>query len=69
MNYPCDPEIAAAIPLIPQSDLTDLPAARGRMAEMFQEEQAAVDETGVTAASAPESTADSRNNSPFVRSV
>ncbi|GAA3524058.1 alpha/beta hydrolase [Amycolatopsis ultiminotia] len=47
MSYPYDPEIAAAIPLIPQSDLTDLPAARARMAELFAEQLGEVDETGV----------------------
>ncbi|WP_033289592.1 alpha/beta hydrolase [Amycolatopsis jejuensis] len=48
MSYPYDPEIAAALPMLPAVDLTDLDSARGMMAEMVATELADLDETGVT---------------------
>ncbi|SEP06081.1 alpha/beta hydrolase [Amycolatopsis saalfeldensis] len=48
MTYAFDPELAAAIPMIPAQDFSDLPAARLRMKEMFAELAGEPDTTGVT---------------------
>ncbi|MBB4684251.1 alpha/beta hydrolase [Amycolatopsis jiangsuensis] len=47
MSYRFDPEIAAAISMLPDVDVSDLPAARERMAQLLEERLAEVDETGV----------------------
>ena len=47
MAYAIDPELAAAVHMLPEVDLTDLPAIRELMDEYVREE-AEVDETGVT---------------------
>ncbi|MFD8492648.1 alpha/beta hydrolase [Amycolatopsis sp. NPDC059657] len=48
MTYAFDPEIAAAIPMLPpQSDLTDLPAAREQLKELIAELRGGADATGV----------------------
>jgi acetyl esterase/lipase len=48
MPYRFDPEIVAAIPMIPESDLSDLPAARVRMRQLLAEMTGEVDTSGVT---------------------
>ncbi|HEY2060651.1 MAG TPA: alpha/beta hydrolase [Amycolatopsis sp.] len=48
MAYALDPELAAAIPMLPEQDFSDLPAARLRMKEMFAEMGGEIDATGVT---------------------
>ncbi|QYN18085.1 alpha/beta hydrolase [Amycolatopsis sp. DSM 110486] len=49
MDYAFDPEIAAALPMIPDTgDLRDLVSAREKMKEMTAELVGDVDETGVT---------------------
>ncbi|GAB3357953.1 alpha/beta hydrolase [Amycolatopsis echigonensis] len=48
MSYPFDPEIAAAIPMLPDVDILDVAAARAGMAELIASMQGDVDETGVT---------------------
>ncbi|MDT8913347.1 alpha/beta hydrolase [Amycolatopsis sp. PS_44_ISF1] len=48
MSYAFDPEIAATVSMLPETDLTDLPAARLRTAEMFAELAGEPDTTGVT---------------------
>lgn len=47
MDYAIDPELAAALHLLPDVDLSDLPTARKMMDEMALQEMV-VDETGVT---------------------
>ncbi|WP_409465441.1 alpha/beta hydrolase [Amycolatopsis sp. GA6-003] len=49
MSYPFDPEIAAAIPMLPEVDFLDIAASRAGMAELIASMQGDVDETGVTA--------------------
>ena len=46
MTYAFDPELAAAIPMLPAFDLSDLPAARARIVE-FRAQFPAPDATGV----------------------
>jgi acetyl esterase len=48
MAYALDPEIAAAVPMIPKNDSTDLPAARKRVKEMYAARFGEPDTTGVT---------------------
>jgi acetyl esterase/lipase len=48
MTYAFDPEIAAAIPMLPHQDFSDLPAARLNMKAMFDELAEEPDTTGVT---------------------
>ncbi|MGO4430318.1 alpha/beta hydrolase, partial [Streptomyces sp. MCAF7] len=45
-DYPFDPELAAAVALIPPVDLTDLAAARAAQAREVAGRLAAVDSTG-----------------------
>ncbi|NEC54627.1 alpha/beta hydrolase [Amycolatopsis rubida] len=47
MSYPFDPEIAAAVPMLPEVDLADVAAARAGMAELIASMQGEFDETGV----------------------
>lgn len=47
MAYPLDAELAAALPALPEDDLTDLPAARARRAARLRDAPAP-DTTGVT---------------------
>ncbi|WP_158840893.1 alpha/beta hydrolase [Saccharothrix deserti] len=47
MPYAIDPELAAAVQLLPELDLTDLPTARKGMDELARE-LGEIDETGVT---------------------
>ncbi|MFD9895792.1 alpha/beta hydrolase [Amycolatopsis sp. NPDC059027] len=47
MTYAFDPEIAAAIPMLPNTDLTDLAAARSMLNEAVAELYGDVDTTGV----------------------
>ncbi|MFD2473285.1 alpha/beta hydrolase [Amycolatopsis silviterrae] len=49
MSYPFDPEIAAAIPMLPDVDFRDVEASRRGMAELIASMRGEVDETGVTA--------------------
>lgn len=48
MTYAFDPELAAAVPMLPQVDLTDLPAAREQFLTVMAERIADVDSSGVT---------------------
>jgi acetyl esterase/lipase len=47
MTYAFDPEVAAVIPMLPPTDMTDLPAAREQIAAMVAERIGLVDSTGV----------------------
>jgi acetyl esterase/lipase len=47
MTYAYDPELAAAIPMMPKADVSDLPAARAEMAAGVAAANADVDTTGV----------------------
>lgn len=47
MTYAFDPELAAAIPMMPKADTSDLPAARAEMAAGIAAANADVDATGV----------------------
>ncbi|MGV9299867.1 alpha/beta hydrolase [Amycolatopsis sp. NPDC003676] len=49
MSYPFDPEIAAAIPMLPEVDFRDVAASRAGMAELLASMQGEFDGTGVTA--------------------
>ncbi|MFE0019647.1 alpha/beta hydrolase [Amycolatopsis sp. NPDC059021] len=48
MTYAFDPEIAAAIPMLPATDLTDLATARSMLNEAVAELYGDIDTTGVT---------------------
>ncbi|WP_370941833.1 alpha/beta hydrolase [Amycolatopsis sp. cg5] len=48
MTYAFDPEIAAAIPMLPHSDLSDLPGTRERLKGLLAEMQGSLDTTGVS---------------------
>ncbi|HCA86948.1 MAG TPA: esterase, partial [Streptomyces sp.] len=47
MRYPYDPELAAALPMMPEVDLSDLAAARTAQAEQLAVQVAAADPGGV----------------------
>ena len=47
MTYAYDPELAAAIPMMPRADVSDLPSARAEMAAGVAAANADVDTTGV----------------------
>lgn len=49
MSYPFDPEIAAAIPMLPETDFRDVAASRAGMAELIASMRGEFDDTGVTA--------------------
>ncbi|MGW7533568.1 alpha/beta hydrolase [Amycolatopsis sp. NPDC054798] len=48
MSYPFDPEIAAAIPMLPEVDFADVESSRAGMAELIASMRGDFDETGVT---------------------
>ncbi|MFB9931720.1 alpha/beta hydrolase [Amycolatopsis halotolerans] len=48
MSYPFDPEIAAAIPMLPETDFRDVAASRAGMAELIASMRGEFDDTGVT---------------------
>jgi acetyl esterase/lipase len=47
MSYPFDPELAAAVAMMPLVEMTDIPAARTRMAETFASMFGEPDRSGV----------------------
>lgn len=47
MRYPYDPELAAAVVMMPEVDISDVPAARAAQAEQLADAVSAADEAGV----------------------
>jgi hypothetical protein len=47
MSYPFDPELAAAVAMMPAVEITDIPAARAQMGEMFAAALGEPDRSGV----------------------